>query len=107
MIDSGVGSFKMDMGSDSYGVHKQVSFEGDQIVTRHTYDAEPLLKEAHAARTATAGDRWGEGVGTRVGTIPMAVYAHVITMGAESRQKYLVRWLKENPAFVTFDKFLK
>lgn len=103
-----IDSFKMNEGYDRFGVHKEVIFEGDQVVQKFTYDAAPFLQTAHEQRAATAGDRWGEGLGTKVGTIPMAVYTQVLQIqGAEERQKFLVRWLKENPAFVTFDKFLK
>lgn len=102
-----IGNFVMDEGVDPYGTRKQIIFDGDQVVTKRTYDAELLLREAHAARAATAGDRWGEGVGTRVGTIPMAVYCDLMTMPAGERQAFLIKWLKANPAFVTFDKFLK
>lgn len=101
------GNFSVDRGFDAYGNHTQVIVEGDQLVRKTTFDAEPLLREAHAARTATAGDSWGDGVGTRVGTIPMAVYAEYLTKPAEERKTFLLRWLRENPAFVTFDKFLK
>ena len=103
---SSSGSFTVDDGVHAYGVHKQVTFEGDQAVTKLTYDAQPFLEQAHAERTLTAGDRWGDG--RKVGTIPMAVYAEVMKIkGAEERQKYVIDWLKSNPAFVTFDKFLK
>lgn len=102
------GNFSVDRGFDAYGNHTEVIVEGDDLIRKTTYDAEPLLREAHAARTATAGDRWQEGTGTRVGTIPMAVYAQFLTIpDAEERQKFILRWLRENPAFVTFDKFLK
>lgn len=102
------GNFSVDRGFDAYGNHTEVIVEGDELIRKTTFDAEPLLREAHAARTATAGDRWKEGVGTRVGTIPMAVYAQVLSIqNAEERQKFLLKWLRENPAFVTFDKFLK
>ena len=105
---SSIGSFTVDDGMHAYGVHKQVTFEGDQAITKLTYDAEPLLKSAHAQRIATAGDRWGEGVGTKVGTMPMAVYGQLLNIkGAEERQKFAHRWLLENPAFITFDKFAK
>lgn len=103
---SSIGSFTVDDGYHAYGVHKQVTFEGDQAVTKLTYDAQPFLEQAHAERIATAGERWGDG--RKVGTIPMAVYAEVLKIkGAAERQKYVVDWLKANPAFVTFDKFLK
>lgn len=101
------GNFSVDRGFDAYGNHTQVIVEGDQLVRKTTFDAEPLLREAHAERVATEGKRWGEGVGTKVGTIPMAVYAQFLTKPAEERQKFLLQWLRENPAFVTFDKFLK
>jgi hypothetical protein len=101
------GNFSVDRGYDAYGNHTQVIVEGDQLVRKTTFDAEPLLREAHAERVATEGKRWGEGVGTKVGTIPMAVYATFLTKPAEERQKFLLQWLRENPAFVTFDKFLK
>ena len=105
---SSIGSFTVDDGIHAYGVHKQVTFEGDQVVTKLTYDAEPLLEAAKAERIATAGNRWGEGVGTKVGTMPMAVYAEMLKIrGAEERQKFAHKWLLSNPAFITFDKFLK
>lgn len=105
---SSIGSFTVDDGVHAYGVHRQVTFEGDQVITKLTYDAEPLLEAAKAERIATAGNRWGEGVGTKVGTMPMAVYAEFMKVqSAEERQKFILKWLRENPAFVTFDKFLK
>ena len=105
---SSIGSFTVDDGFHAYGVHKQVTFEGDQAITKLTYDAAPFLKAAHDARIATAGDRWGEGVGTKVGTMPMAVYGEMMKIrGSEERQKFAHRWLLENPAFITFEKFGK
>jgi len=41
-------SFTVNEGYDAYGVHKAVTFEGDQVVTKLTYDAEPLLEAAKA-----------------------------------------------------------
>ncbi len=103
---SSIGSFTVDDGYHAYGVHKQVTFEGDQAVTKLTYDAQPFLEQAHAERVATAGERWGDG--RKVGTIPMAVYAEVMKIkGNKERQKYVLDWLRANPAFVSFDKFLK
>lgn len=101
-----IDSFKMDEGYDRFGVHKEVIFEGDQAITKLTYDAEPFLEAAKAERNATAGERWGDG--RKVGTMPMAVYNQVLQIrGAEERQKFILKWLRENPHFVTFDKFLK
>lgn len=104
---SSIGSFTVDDGYHAYGVHKQVTFEGDQIITKLTYDAQPFLERAHAQRVATASDRWGEGIGTKVGEIPMVIAAEAMKLRGEERQKFLLNWLKANPAFVTFDKFLK
>lgn len=107
-MDSHIGSFTLDEGVDRFGTRKEIIFDGDQLVSKRTFDAAPLLKEASEARAHTATDRWGQGLGTRVGTIPMAVYADAMAIpDQESRQKYLLGWLKQNPAFVTFDKFLK
>ncbi len=101
----GIESFTIDDGIHQHGIHRQVTFEGDQVVTKLTYDAEPFIEQAHAERAATDGERWGDG--RKVGTIPMAVYADVMKIqGAEERQKYVINWLKANPAFVTFNKFL-
>lgn len=106
-MNTPIESFTMDEGFDSYGTRKQVTFEGDQAVTKLTFDAEPFLEKAKAERTQTAGDRWGEGIGTKVGSIPMAVYTQYLGLPVEERQMFLMKWLRENPAFVTFDKFLK
>lgn len=100
-------SFTVDHGVDAYGNHRQAIVDGDQIVHKTSFDAEPFLRQAHDERVATDGQRWGEGLGTKVGTIPMAVYAEALMMDSESRQKYLLKWLRENPAFVTFNRFLR
>ena len=103
---SSIGSFTVDDGYHAYGVHKQVTFEGDQAITKLTYDAAPFIEAAKAERIASEGKRWGEGVGTKVGTMPMAVYAEMMKIkGAEERGKFAHKWLRENPAFITFDKF--
>ena len=100
-------SFTLDEGVDAYGVRKQLTFEGDQVVSKLTYDAAPLLEAAKAERNFTGGDRWGDG--RKVGTIPMAVYNQIIQthQGREEREKHILGWLRANQAFVTFDKFLK
>jgi hypothetical protein len=101
-----IGSFTVDDGIHPYGIHRQVTFEGDQAVTKLTYDAEPFIEQAHAERVLTAGDRWGDG--KKVGTIPMAVYSEMMKIKSpEARGLAVVNWLKANPAFVSFDKFLK
>lgn len=98
----------IDEGVNAYGVHRQITLEGDQAVTKLTYDAQPLLEEAHARRVASAGDRWAEGH-THVGFIPLAELTRIneTYQGAEERKIQIFLWLKKNPALVTFDKFLK
>ena len=102
-----VETFSVDEGVDAYGVRKEVIFEGDQAVTKLTYDAEPMLEQAKAERNATAGQRWGEL--RKVGIIPMAVMNHINATipGAVDRQVAVYRWLKANPRMVSFDGFLK
>ena len=90
---------------DAYGNAIELSFEGDALIKKTTFDAQPLLEEAKAERNATAGERWGEM--RRVGTIPMAVYAKAATIrDNKERRTYIQKWLRDNPAFVTFDRYL-
>jgi hypothetical protein len=100
-------SFTINEGTDVYGVRKEVTFEGDQAVTKLTYDAEPILEAAHAARIQTADQRWGEM--RKVGMIPMAVLNQINAkhQSALERKAAIVMWLKQNPKFVAFDKFLR
>lgn len=99
-------SFKMDEGTDAYGVNTQVIFEGDQIVKKQSYDASPLLEACRAERIATDGQRWGEM--RKVGTIPMAVYARLMAItDNQERKKQLRSWLLANPKFITFEKYAK
>ena len=100
-------NFTLDEGVDAYGVRKEVIFEGDQAITKLTYDAAPMLDAAHAERIATSGDRWGEM--RKVGTIPMVELNRINATwpGAEDRKFQVLLWLKANPRMVTFEKFLK
>lgn len=103
-----IGTFKIDEGVDSFGTRTEIIFDGEQVVNKRSFDAAPLLKEAAEARAVTAGDRWKEGLGTRVGTVPMAIYQDAMRLGnGEERNKYLLNWIRQNPHFCTFDKFLK
>lgn len=100
-------SFTLNEGKDAYGVSHTLTFEGDQLVRKQTFDAEPILEAAKAERNATAGERWGEG--RKVGTIPMAIYNQILQtyQGREAREQAILSFLRQNQAFVTFDKFLK
>lgn len=97
----------IDEGVNHAGIRRQIHLEGDQIVTQQTYDAQPMLDAAKEARRLSAGDRWGDG--HFIGVVPNAVLAQIndTYQGSEERKKQMVLWLKANPAFVTFDKFLK
>lgn len=96
----------LDEGVNEYGIRRQIILEGDQAVTKLTYDAAPLLEEAHARRIHTAGDRWGDS--HHVGFIPMAELARIneTYKSAEERKHQILSWLRDNPKMVTFDKFL-
>lgn len=97
--------FEVVEGADPYGAVKHAKTEDGRLVIRETFDAEPLLDAAAADRKATAGQRWGEM--RKVGTIPMTVYAKYMTIkDPKQRHTLLLNWLRANPAFVTFDKFL-
>lgn len=100
-------SVTIDEGTNEFGIHKQITLEGDQAITKLTYDAEPLLEYAAAARSLTAGDRWGDG--HFVGIVPMAELVRINQTypGAEERKLQMLLWLKANPRLVTFEKFLK
>ena len=98
--------FEVVESADPYGVQRKITIEGDQIITRLLYDAEPLLESAAEDRAATQGQKWGEM--RKIGTIPMAVYCkYLVIKDVAERRKLLLDWLRANPAFVTFDKFLK
>jgi hypothetical protein len=97
----------IDEGTNNFGVQRQIILEGDQVVTKTSYDAEPLIEAAQRARIATAGDKWGDG--HFVGVIPYAELARIneTHSGAEARKHAILSWLRDNPKLVTFDKFLK
>jgi hypothetical protein len=98
---------KIDEGVNEFGIRREIILEGDQAVTKLSYDAAPLLEYAADARVMTAGDRWGNG--HFVGIVPMAEVARInqTYQGAEERKRQMVLWLKNNPKLVTFEKFLK
>lgn len=100
-------SVSLDEGFDQWGTHKQIILEGDQAITKLTYDATPLVEEAHFQRQMTAGDRWGDG--HHVGFIPMAELSRINNTykSAEERKHKILSWLRDNPKLVTFEKFLK
>lgn len=100
-------SFKLDEGYNRHGIHTELIFQGDEVVKKQTFDAQPILEAAKAERIATAGDRWGEM--RKVGTIPIGIYNDILSRfkNQEERRAAVLQYLKANTGFVTFDKFLK
>jgi len=94
-------------GVNGFGIQRQIILEGDQAVTKLTYDASPLLEAAQQARVASEGQRWGDG--RFVGIIPIAELTRIndTYKSAEERKHQILSWLRDNPKLVTFDKFLK
>lgn len=87
------------------GITSRVHELDGRTVIQKTYDAEPLLAQAAAEREVTAGQRWGEM--RKVGTIPAAVYSTMLRQDGTYDPVRLAAWLKANPKFVSFEKFLK
>jgi hypothetical protein len=87
------------------GIQTKVHDLDGKVVIQKTYDAEPLKEICAAERAATAGQRWGEF--RKVGSVPMAEFATMLRQDGTIDQKRMLKWLKGNPAFVTFDKVLK
>lgn len=80
------------------------SVEGKWVIQK-TYDAEPYLDQASADRQATQHMRWGEG--KKVGSVPMAVLGQFLRQDGGLDVKRLEAWLRDNPAFVSYEPFLK
>lgn len=97
----------IDEGVNEFGIRREIILDGDQAVTKLTYDAEPLIEAASRARLLTQGERWGDG--RFVGIIPIAELTRIndTYQGAEERKHQILSWLRDNPKLVTFEKFLK
>lgn len=87
------------------GIQTTVHRTENKVVIQKTEDVEPLLDACAAERAATAGQRWGEM--RKVGSIPMSVVAKFMRQDGGFDAKRCVEWLKDNPAFITFDRVLK
>jgi hypothetical protein len=88
------------------GIRTEVHVEDGKTVFVKTYDAEPFLEEAAELRAQTRGDRWGE-TGKHVGFIPMAELATMMRRDGSFDKAEVRKWLQANPAFVTFERYLK
>ena len=88
------------------GIVTRVHEEDGKLVFQKTYDAEPFLRDAAELRAQTRGERWGE-MGRHVGFIPMAELGQMMRQDGSFDKKAVRAWLQKNPAFVTFEKYLK
>lgn len=101
-----VESFTLDEGTDQYGVNTRLIFQGDEVVKHTSQDVSGILEFTKAKRNATAGERWGEM--RHVATIPMHVYAELLAIPDQNERKKKVKeYIQANPAFATFDAYLK
>lgn len=93
----------------SNGVTTTLHYQGDDLIVQRSYDAQPFLKAAAEERAVTAGQRWGDM--RKVFTLPPAEYGKFLaeTRGRsqEEKRKWLRTWAQQNPALVTFDRYLK
>lgn len=107
MADGFVESVTVDEGVNEQGVRTQFHFESDGgLVLQQSFDAAPYLKEAEQARQATAGMNWGEG--RVVGTIDPIAYARISQIKDRTeRDKAIMDYFRERPAFVKFDGYYK
>lgn len=76
----------------------------NKVVIQKTEDVAPLLQMAAEERAYNQGASWGEM--RKVGTVPMSVVAKFMRQDGGFDSKRCAKWLKENPAFVTYDRFL-
>lgn len=88
------------------GIRTELHEEDGKVVFKKTYDAQPFLEAAAEIRAQTAGERWGD-VGRHVGFIPMAELGQMMRRDGSFDKKEVRKWLQKNPAFVTFEKYLK
>lgn len=92
--------------NQAQGIRTEVHEEDGKVIFKKTYDAEPFLEEAAEMRAATRGERWGD-MGRHVGFIPMAELATLMRRDGSFDKAEVRKWLQKNPAFVTFEKYLK
>lgn len=88
------------------GIRTELHEEDGKVVFKKTYDAEPFLEEAAELRSVTRGERWGE-TGRHVGFIPMAELGQMMRRDGSFDKAEVRKWLQSNPAFVTFERYLK
>lgn len=87
------------------GVTTTLHVTESKVAIQKTWDADPFIEVAKDMRTATAGERWGDA--RHVGFIPPAIFGQFLRQDGGFDKKRCIEWLRQNPAFVTFDKALK
>lgn len=96
----------IDEGVDAYGTRTQILFEGDDLIVKKSFDGKALADHCQEINKATAGEKWGEM--RHVGTLPMAVYGKALAIKEnKERMKFIKNWLRENPHFITFNRYMK
>lgn len=88
------------------GIAEATHFEDETIVVQKTFDAQPHLEYAQQAREATDGKRWGDG--KMIGHIPPVFYGQILRIrDPQERERAVMQFFRENPAFLMFDRALK
>jgi len=101
------GHFTVDEGvNPATGVRTQYVFEGDQVVCKKTYDAEPYIRRAQELRAQNEGQRWGNG--KAVGVIPPWVQPQLEAIKDDKqREKATKQFFRENRVFLAYDAYLQ
>lgn len=97
---------KIDQFDRELGIRTRVHETETKVVIEKQYDAQPLLDAASELRAQTRGERWGE-MGRHVGYIPMAELGTMMRQDGSFDTARVREFLQKNPAFVTFEKYLK
>lgn len=84
--------------------HSKTYYEtdGDTHRVRTDQNVDELLEHAHAMRTETHGQRYGDM--RQVAVIPMSVVGQAMREGWLFDQNQVRKWVKEHPEFMTFDR---
>lgn len=99
-------TIRIDQWDPQLGIRTRVHETENKVAIEKVYDAAPMLEAAKEARAVTAGDRWDD-MGTHVGFIPMAELATMFRQDGGFDTARVREFLQKNPAFVTFEKYLK
>lgn len=95
----------VDLGTEA-GIHSEVIFQDGFVTSRKTWDAAPILESCAQDRADSQGERWGDM--RKIGQIPMAELHRINSeyKTQAERNVKILEYLRANPAFVSFDRFL-